>query len=148
MPVKTVMNSYMKQRFVALKSLPESVAEVLNSVKLKSRLPQGLTLWIEEHDNKKYFIGADADKKVLNWAESRSLWEYLIGTFDFEIAQSEKIMSKKKLMNFIYEARDLNKNEETFYIRNVNDFLYEELERNVHQITIYGSDEENSEDRN
>lgn len=136
----------MRQHFVALKSLPESVNEILNSAKLKSRLPQGLTLRIEEHDNKKYFIGAEADKKILNWAESRSLWEYLIDTFESEIAQSEKIMSKKKLMNFIYEARDLNKNEETFYIRNVNDFLYEDLERNVHQITIYASDEENSED--
>lgn len=138
----------MRQRFVALKSLPESVDKILNSAKLKSRLPQGLTLWIEEHDNKKYFIGAEADKKVLNWAESRSLWEYLIDIFESEIAQSEKITSKKKLMNFIYEARDLNKNEDTFYIRNVNDFLYENLEKNVHQITIYGSDEESSENGN
>lgn len=136
----------MRQHFVALKSLPKEVDEILNSAKLKSRIPQGLTLWIEEHDDKKYFIGAEIDKKVLNWAESRSLWEYLIDTFDSEIVQSDKIMSKTKLMDFIYKAKDLNKNEETFYIRNMNDFLYKDLEKNVHQITIYGSNEENSED--
>lgn len=147
MPVKTVMNSYMRQQFVALKSLSHSAEIVLNSSAFKSRLPEGLTFWIEDYDNKKYFLGAEANNKILSWAESKSLWEYLIDTFDSELLQSEKIMSKTKLMDFIYAAKDLNKNEETFYIRNIKEFLYKDLEQNVHQITIYGTEEE-TEDGN
>lgn len=146
MTVKTVMNSYMRQHFVALKSLPTNIESVLSSASFKSRLPEGLTFWIEDHDDKKYFLGAEIDKKILSWAESKSLWEYLIDTFEAEIMQSDKIMSKTKLIDFIYKAKDLNPNETTFYIRNVNDFAYTDLEKNVHQITIYGDDEER-EDR-
>lgn len=140
MPKKTIFNSYMRQYFVSIKALPNSASLILDSAEFKARLPENLNFWIEEYEGNKYFLGVNVNNKILNWQESKSLWEYLVDSFNCEIYYSDKIMSKKALDNFIVKSIELelgnNDIAESFYVRNITDFEYKDLEKYVHQITV------------
>lgn len=139
-PEKTIFNSCRSQTFVGLTSLTNHGKQILDSAEFKSRLPEGMTFWIENVNENSYFLGVITDGVVLNWQESAATWDYLVNTHKTELLISDKIKSKQHLLDFIADCieKELETNETstTIYVRNVRSFNYNDLEKNVEHIII------------